>query len=400
MTTRRTIDEKKQEFNVKWQGKIDDKFIDYNLPIKSNQKFICLKNDKDHIYSDYFNEDEKYVIFTSSLSLLERNKNEICPVCIKQWRSREAYNKLSHDSIVKKINDHPNNIIGKTGNKTILISQYVDMQKNHDFLCNCGNKFNRRMTDILRIDRSPFCSECLNKKYKDLMQTKRNIKEKILEEKIKNDIRINEQVSLPNLDEMNYMFDQILNMKILSEINDRYDIFRLTLEEAQERINQRFGEEMIEIIDTKIINVKSITNFYCFKCKNTFKKVLQDLLVSNGCPHCKPYGYSKKCIRWLKTFSNYKDIQNAENGGEYIFPGTRWRLDGIDHKLKIIYEFHGCDFHGHCIISKCKKCTNENGIGPYGVSYEKEYIKTLEKKNYFLSLGYQYVEMWECEFIE
>jgi len=55
---------------------------------------------------------------------------------------------------------------------------------------------------------------------------------------------------------------------------------------------------------------------------------------------------SIKCQNWLKLWSyqNKSDIQHARNKGEYKC--GEYLLDGIDHENKVIFEFHGCFFHG------------------------------------------------------
>lgn len=243
----------------------------------------------------------------------------------------------------EKLESHPGNIPGPNGRKTTLISSYKGRIYLHTFSCGqCGKPFDRVIDDMVREGRNCCCQECSQKR--------------------------------------------------------KANIFKIKMDEAQERIDNKFGKDKIEINEAEIINMRTDMSFYCNVCNKNFIKTLWDLLHSNGCIHCMPYGYSEKAIRWLKTLPNFNNIQHAKNGGEYIFPGTRWKLDGIDHKLKIIYEFHGCDFHGHCCLEECKRCGDVNKLNPYKIPYEEAYKKTLEKKNYFLALGYQYIEMWECHF--
>jgi hypothetical protein len=52
---------------------------------------------------------------------------------------------------------------------------------------------------------------------------------------------------------------------------------------------------------------------------------------------------SKSAMQWLKYVS-YRDnikIQHKKNGGEFRVPGTNFRVDGINHDLKRIYEYQG-----------------------------------------------------------
>lgn len=164
MSKRKTPKEKKLEFDSKWSGKLNDRLVDYSLPIRTIQKFICLKNDVDHTYSELYDEDEKIVIFNSTLERAFSSIN-CCPICIKQYSHKPPTNKITHEEIEKKIVNSPKNI-SSINNKTKLITPYINMQADHDFLCGCGQKFTRAMTDALRQDRWLLCLDCSKKMYK------------------------------------------------------------------------------------------------------------------------------------------------------------------------------------------------------------------------------------------
>jgi len=87
-------------------------------------------------------------------------------------------------------------------------------------------------------------------------------------------------------------------------------------------------------------------------------------------------------------------IQHALNAGEMqIGPFT---VD--DHQEnaagdKIVYEFHGCFWHG------CSKCFARNTTNPVtDCSMADLYQRTIDKRKYLEENGYKYIYMWECEF--
>lgn len=87
-------------------------------------------------------------------------------------------------------------------------------------------------------------------------------------------------------------------------------------------------------------------------------------------------------------------IQHARNQGEYLVPGTRFRLDGYDPETRTAYEFHGCFWHG------CRSCypqRSEEHRRLLDRSMEDVRMLTERKKEGLTSRGYRVIEMWECE---
>ena len=111
-----------------------------------------------------------------------------------------------------------------------------------------------------------------------------------------------------------------------------------------------------------------------------------------GCPKCSNIGYSKPQIKWLNFISKYYNIniQHAENDGEYLIPGTKYRADGFCKENNTIYEFHGDFWHGnpkvfnHDDLNELTKCT-----------YKQLYDNTLIRENKIKDLGYSLVVIWE-----
>ena len=113
---------------------------------------------------------------------------------------------------------------------------------------------------------------------------------------------------------------------------------------------------------------------------------------------------SCSAVRWLISMQHDKKfcppIQHARNGGEVMLPDIG-HVDGFRppssteiHK-GTVYEFHGCYWHGH----SCR-------YSPDTYNYRADatmgdlFGKTQERKRKIQKIGYQYVEMWECEWHE
>ena len=134
-------------------------------------------------------------------------------------------------------------------------------------------------------------------------------------------------------------------------------------------------------------------------CKNhgEFKQIPESHYVGNACPKCSLNGYSKMQIQWLNYLqvSHPYIIQHAENDGEFRIPDTRFSADGFCKETNTVYEFHGDFWHGNPklfnpdAINACTKTT-------YGELWQK----TQEKKYKIQELGYNYVEIWEYDWLK
>ena len=116
-------------------------------------------------------------------------------------------------------------------------------------------------------------------------------------------------------------------------------------------------------------------------------------LQKYGCNRCTSKNYSKESINWLKTkMIDFPDIQHAENGGEFRIPETRYSADGYSAEYNIVFEFHGCFYHGcvdcypnrELVNDVCKKTMSEL------------FENTKKKRKSILDLGYEYICAWSC----
>lgn len=125
-----------------------------------------------------------------------------------------------------------------------------------------------------------------------------------------------------------------------------------------------------------------------------FMQVPGKHLQGHGCSVCSRRNYSNKAIRWItsitKTIS--KNIQHAENGGEYRVPTTRWFVDGFCEETNTIYEFYGDVYHGNpAIFNPDFRCH------PYdkSVTAGELYQQTIDREAALTKLGYNVVSIWE-----
>ena len=109
--------------------------------------------------------------------------------------------------------------------------------------------------------------------------------------------------------------------------------------------------------------------------------------------------YSNISIAWLEWLKHTKKlpIQHALNVGEHKVVGTNYRLDGyvspsFNSGTPLALEFMGCLWHLH---DKCYKDVHLLKTG----QTQKELHALIEKKRKYLEQsGYEYIQIWECEF--
>lgn len=109
------------------------------------------------------------------------------------------------------------------------------------------------------------------------------------------------------------------------------------------------------------------------------------------CSKCRN-NHSPISITWLEYMKiKYSvDIAHAENIGEYIITGSRYKADGYAKAINTIFEFHGDFWHGN------PKIYNKSIINPrVGITYGELYENTVLKTEYIKKLGYNIIEIWE-----
>ena len=145
----------------------------------------------------------------------------------------------------------------------------------------------------------------------------------------------------------------------------------------------------------RCITIASACNLF-YRTKHMPEKKLASEPVSGWHAQGKPH--SLAALEWL-TYLNTKphvDIRHARNGGEHVIRhGSKtYYVDGYDENTRIVYEFHGCFWHG------CPKCYPNRDAERHKMhdqSMRDVYEATRRKEDALFSLGYSVIVMWQCE---
>lgn len=130
-----------------------------------------------------------------------------------------------------------------------------------------------------------------------------------------------------------------------------------------------------------------------------FNQIPQIHLQGSGCQLCSRSGFSKKAIGWLDSVSNIEHIfiQHAGNGGEFVLPGSKKRVDGYCKETNTVYEFHGDCWHGNP-----KKFKDTDHCHPLNkrITAGELYTRTVDKDLLIQQLGFNLIIMWESDYNE
>lgn len=114
------------------------------------------------------------------------------------------------------------------------------------------------------------------------------------------------------------------------------------------------------------------------------------------------FGFSKIATEFMKNLAiaidtDVQHVKSSEDGEKRI-DGTRFHADGFikeyNHKQNIVIEFHGCYYHG------CPQCLPQRDDLQHSKSSstnEMLYSKTSDRTERIRKIGYNVVEVWECE---
>ena len=108
----------------------------------------------------------------------------------------------------------------------------------------------------------------------------------------------------------------------------------------------------------------------------------------------KPKGKEPTSILWLEWMMKKHDcyIRHQMNYGEKMI--GEYRIDGWNPiNKKDIYEYDGCFYHGHsCYLNR------DSFNSQLNVPMKTLYEQTLKRKQDLISMGYNVISIWECEF--
>lgn len=133
------------------------------------------------------------------------------------------------------------------------------------------------------------------------------------------------------------------------------------------------------------------------KLHGPFKVSSNYHLRGYGCRSCHPANRSKPAIDWIEKEAysrRMKNVQHANNGGEFTLPGTKIRVDGYHASTKTVFEFHGSYWHGD---PKKFKAGDRNHFSIK--SARQLYRETLDRDKTIRSMGYRLVVMWESDYL-
>lgn len=105
--------------------------------------------------------------------------------------------------------------------------------------------------------------------------------------------------------------------------------------------------------------------------------------------------FSSLSIQWINSImvKDNINIQHATNGGEYLIPGTKYKVDGYCQSTNTVYEFHGDYWHGNPQVYPSNYVNKVN----YKTMSEL-YERTIQKEQTIRELGYNLVVVWESEY--
>jgi len=191
-------------------------------------------------------------------------------------------------------------------------------------------------------------------------------------------------------------------------------------EDFIDKAKEVHGNDKYSYDKVEYINVQTNVKITCLEDGHgNFEQTPNNHLSGHGCPKCAKGNYSKTSIEFLKTFPY--PIIHAENEGEkYIeTKKTKYKADGyfkastseeIDdifshchqdlfrfrnpNSLEVVIEFHGCFWHG------CENCYTERDAvnSKNSKTYGDLYKATNRKKISIIKSGYNYIEIWECQY--
>lgn len=153
------------------------------------------------------------------------------------------------------------------------------------------------------------------------------------------------------------------------------------------------------ILHTPLESYKNNRHKLEFQCPfgHRWKASPSDVLMGYGCPLCARKPYSSMAVRWLNDISARDGIiiQHAENGGEYILPGSHYRVDGWHGPSNTVFEFHGDRFHGNPrLFSSDDRCHPFDS----NITAGELYSRTCIKEKFIRDQGYNLITMWEMDF--
>ncbi|KAJ8030844.1 hypothetical protein HOLleu_27376 [Holothuria leucospilota] len=214
-------------------------------------------------------------------------------------------------------------------------------------------------------------------------------------------------ISVPGLT-LRYLFKDIKkDVFCLFPKNDRdlYHLFKDNIVGGPSIIFHRYQERD----QTKIRNGKMCKKILGFDANALYLwAVMQDMPTgialrrkeATGFQRMFTHNLQKTAVGWLEWEAKKRGIKikHVLNGKEVRVGGRQLPVDGFSASggeggKSIIFQFQGCYWHGHPCKLNEGKTHNEKRDKPLTELFEETQAIT----EYLKSLGFEFVEMWECE---
>ena len=115
-------------------------------------------------------------------------------------------------------------------------------------------------------------------------------------------------------------------------------------------------------------------------------------LSKDNCAIKKTISFGKTSQGWLA----WMEFLNGDITETAICEGERWLgrqnvpVDGFAPTINTVYEFKGCDWHGHGCSPETSVCIGDRDA-------KQRFNKTNIKREHLEQLGYNVVSIWQCE---
>ena len=169
-----------------------------------------------------------------------------------------------------------------------------------------------------------------------------------------------------------------------------YELFRKHLTGGPSILFHRHAE-----VDETFIRgnpKKKCKRIYGHDCNSLYRYVYRDK-TDGFFPHIRDkYDSQYDWLEWL-SHSKKINIKHGHNGGEHrVGP---YFLDGYHAATRTAYEYQGCWWHGAHGGSGCFLMTKHKNSDLMKQRWERK----LRRRQFIEKKGYQFIEIWECEWI-
>lgn len=170
-----------------------------------------------------------------------------------------------------------------------------------------------------------------------------------------------------------------------------------TVEEFIQHARDVFPTKAYDYSQVVYVNGTTVVEIGCPERNHGYFKQAPrlHLLGYEGCRRCSHYGCSVVSLEWLryKELIDHTTIRTILHiDGEFTIPGVG-HVDGYSAELNKVYEFHGCHVHG------CPSCHTPDAYNTFKQCPAIDlYNTTVKRAEDIKALGYEYEEMWNCQY--